>query len=288
MANWYPLSQKTVALLQTPPQPGETHAWLPRVAGGLCRLMDARTCFRFLRQCCDKYVHHRVVPDREIQAAVDFVYGKTPGLPAHKPYAWPDQDPEMVVRILLETPAIFDPQCDTGLRAADVLPRLFQPGELVCTGPDSNTALIRPLEQSLADAHLHQFIVVNPMRGSRNVNKSGDPSVRCQNNVLPRRHLVVEFDDLTISKRQQSRLISKLAQFLPLILVVDSGGKSLHAWFRVEHLGVRDQASFFAVACLLGADPSRWDTSGWLRMPGGLRVESGVPAIPQHILYCHD
>jgi hypothetical protein len=96
---------------------------------------------------------------------------------------------------------------------------------------------------------------------------------------------VTEFDDPRLTKPQQAKLITRLATFVPLILVVDSGGKSLHAWFQVEQLPLRDQAYFFAVACLLGADETRWDSSGWLRMPGGLRLVHGVPAIPQRILF---
>ena len=287
MAIWYPLSPKTVALLQAPPEPGETHDWLPRVAGGLRRLLDAETCFRFLRHCCDKHVHHRPVPDREIRAAVDFAYGNK-NVPGFKAYAWPEPDPALIARTIDGTPARFDAGTHTRLEAAQVLPALFHPSELVCAGPDSETAIVRPLEESVTDAHLQQFIVVNPMRGRQSVNREGDPSVRCQANVLPRRHLVAEFDDLTLSKTQQARLISKLAEFLPLVMVVNSGGKSLHAWFRVENFSIRDQARFFAVACLLGADKTRWDPSGWLRMPGGLRRVDGVPAIRQNILFFHE
>lgn len=285
MADWYPLSQRTLALLQAPPEPGETHNWLPRVAGGLRRLLDAETCFRFLRHCCDKYVHHREVPDREIREAVDFVYGNA-SIPGLKAYAWPDPDPALIARTLATTPAFFDVARETPLEASQVLPKLFGPGELVCCGPDSMTAIVRPLEECLADAHLQQFIVVNPMRGRDSRNLAGQPSVRCQNNVLRRRHVVAEFDDASLTKLQQAQLVTRLATFVPLVLVVDSGGKSLHAWFRVEQLAIRDQAYFFAVACLLGADETRWDTSGWLRMPGGLRVVQGVPAVHQRILFC--
>jgi hypothetical protein len=284
MAKWYPLSPKTVALLATPPAPGETHDWLPRAAGGVRHLLDPETCYQFLRHCCDTYVHHRTVPDREIRSAVNYIYGRGRGSGLGA-YAWPDQDTQLVARTIDETSPLFDPDGDTQLQPAQVLPMLFRPGELVCTGPDSESAIIRPLEECLTDAHLQQFIVVNPMRGRQSVNQEGNPSVRCQNNVGLRRHLVVEFDDLTVTKAQQARLISRLARFVPLILVVDSGGKSLHAWFRVEQLHIRDQARFFAVACLLGADKSRWDSSGWLRMPGGLRVVKGVPATRQRILY---
>lgn len=284
MADWYPLSPRTLALLQAPPEPGETHRWLPRVAGGLRHLLDAEACFRFLRHCCDKYVEHRAVPDREIRAAVDFVYGNHQA-PGFKAYAWPDPDPALIARTLATTPAFFDTTQELPLEASQVLPKLFCAGELVCTGPDSETAIVRPLEECLGDAHLQQFIVVNPMRGKASRNHDGQPSVRCQNNVLRRRHLVTEFDDVSLTKPQQAQLVTRLATFMPLVLVVDSGGKSLHAWFRIEHVAIQDLAYFFAVACLLGADETRWDTSGWLRMPGGLRLVRGVPAIRQRILF---
>jgi hypothetical protein len=47
----------------------------------------------------------------------------------------------------------------------------------------------------------------------------------------------------------------------------------------------RDQARFFAVACLLGADATRWDICGWLRMPGGTRVRADGTRARQRILY---
>jgi hypothetical protein len=141
------------------------------------------------------------------------------------------------------------------------------------------------LSATLADAHLQQFIVPNPMRGRFALNFRGKPSPRCQNNTGQRRHLVIEFDAPTLTKPIQAVLLSKLAELVPLVLVVDSGGKSLHGWFRVDHLGLRDQARIFGVACLLGCDPTRWDICGWLRMPGGLRVAEGAPSIRQRIVH---
>lgn len=110
-----------------------------------------------------------------------------------------------------------------------VRPKLFAAGELVCTGPNSETAIVRPLEECLGDAQLQQFIVANPMRARDSRNYDGHPSSRCQNNVQRRRYIVTEFDDPRLTKPQQAKLVTRLATFLPLILVVDSGGKSLHA-----------------------------------------------------------
>ena len=288
MALLYPFSHLTAERLQAMPGPGGTHRWLAQVASGLRHLLTADQCFGFLRECCDEWVLHRPVPDSEIEAAVEFAYSERPTHPVNfgrSPVGWPEADPALIYQVLAETPARFDADTDTGFCAAEVLPSLFRPGELVCASRTSDHALIRPLEEALVDAAFMQFIVINPMRGRTAINYRGKPSPRCQNNVGTRRHLVAEFDDPNLSKARQAQLITKLGEAAPLILAVDSGGKSVHAWFRVDHLSARDQVLFFYTACLLGADPTRWDICGWLRMPGGLRVVGGVPSVRQRILH---
>jgi len=123
------------------------------------------------------------------------------------------------------------------------------------------------------------------MRGTLAMNHAGRPSARCQNNVMVRRYLVAEFDDPGLGKRKQAQLATALGDMAPLVMAVDSGGKSVHAWYAVEAMARRDQARFFAVACLLGADPTRWDICGWLRMPGGLRSRPDGGRVRQKILY---
>lgn len=288
MALLYPFSHRTAELLRAMPGPGGTHRWLAQVAGGLRHLLSADQCFAFLRRCCDEFVVHRSVPDAEIEDAVEFVYAGRAVAKINfgrQPVDWPKPNPALIAKVLADVTPCFDAECDTGLSPADVLPRLFRPGDLVCTGRNTERAMIRPLEETVADADWLQFIVVNPMRGLGAVNFRGKPSVRCQNNTGLRRYLVVESDDRGLSKPQQARLLTQLARLIPLVLVVDSGGSSLHGWFRVDRLNTRDQVRFFCVACLLGADPSRWDICGWLRMPGGLRVVEGVPAVRQRILH---
>lgn len=287
VATLYPFSNRTLERLRAMPPQGQTHRWFSQVAAGLVGVFTAQQCFRFLRRCCDELVTHRSVPDREIQAAIEFAYSGT-GSPLNfgrKALTWPEPSPALIAKTLATTPPAFADAGTDGPGADQVLAALFQPGELVCTGRNQEQALVRPLEASLADAHWQQFIVVNPMRGEFAVNYEGDLSARCQNNVKRRRYLVAECDDRTISKPQQAQLVGRLAQFAPLVLVVDSGGKSLHAWFRIEDWCPREQAKFFAAACLLGADPTRWDVCGWLRMPGGLRVENGCPQTRQRVLY---
>jgi hypothetical protein len=289
MANLYPFSSRTAERLAAMPGAGGTHRWLAQVASGLSHLLPAEKCADFLRRCCDEHVMHRRIPNREIVGAVKMAYGATPtgGASANfgrRALEWPAPDAAVIQKMLATVEPLFDGTTSTGLRPGDVLPSLFRPGELVCTGADSEHAVIRPVQHVLADAEVQQFICVNPMRGLLDVNLAGRPSVRCQNNVMARRYLVAEFDDASLTKRQQAQLASALADAAPLVLAVDSGGKSVHAWYAVERMRRQDQARFFAVCCMLGADPTRWDICGWLRMPGGLRVRDGQQ-VRQKILY---
>lgn len=292
MASLYPFSQRTAERLAAMPGAGGTHRWLAQVASGVSQVLTPQKCFDFLRRCCDEHVAHRRVPDREIEGAVEFAYSDHSGAEAvnygRRALEWPEANPDVIRKVLETVEPVFDGETSTGLRPGDVLPHLFRPGELVCTGADSERATVQPVEDVLTDAEGLQFICLNPMRGSLAVNHSGRPSARCQNNVMARRYLVAEFDDASLAKRSQAQLATALADMAPLVMAVDSGGKSVHAWYSVEAMSRQDQARFFAVACLLGADPTRWDICGWLRMPGGLRVKPDGARVRQRILYFND
>jgi len=80
MALLYPFSNRTLERLREGPAPGRTHRWIAQVACGLTHLLAPERCFTFLRECCDDYVAHRVVPDDEIDDAVDFAYSDDAGL----------------------------------------------------------------------------------------------------------------------------------------------------------------------------------------------------------------
>ena len=289
MANLYPFSNRTAERLAAAPTAGSTHKWLAQVASGVSHVLTPQKCFEFLRRCCDVHVAHRRVPDREIEAAVEFAYGERGAGESvnygRRAIEWPEANAEVIRKVLGTVEPVFDGETTTGLRPGDVLPHLFRGGELVCTGADSERATVRPVEDVLTDAAVLQFICVNPMRGSLAMNHAGRPSARCQNNVMARRYLVAEFDDATLCKRSQAQLASALGDMAPLVMAVDSGGKSVHAWYAVEAMSRRDQARFFAVACLLGADQTRWDICGWLRMPGGLRQRPDGSRVRQRILY---
>ena len=88
MAELYPFSSRTAELLAEPPAAGNTHRWLAQAACGLCRVLPAERCAAFLRRCCEVHVTHRWVPEREIQAAVGFAYGREVGRWAVGSWKW--------------------------------------------------------------------------------------------------------------------------------------------------------------------------------------------------------
>ena len=70
MAIILPFSNRTAALLQAMPGAGGTHRWMARIAAGLAVSCDREGTFTILRVCCDRFVSHRSIPDREIEQAV--------------------------------------------------------------------------------------------------------------------------------------------------------------------------------------------------------------------------
>jgi hypothetical protein len=121
------------------------------------------------------------------------------------------------------------------------------------------------------------------MAATMGVNKAGKPSPRCDSNVLLRRHLVLEFDDQ--DKVTQAAVLSHLARILPLLLAVDSAGKSIHGWFRVEGVDDYTLRDFMSYAIGLGADPHTWVRSQLVRTPGGLRYRDGQLPERQEIVF---
>jgi hypothetical protein len=287
MATLLPFSPKIDALLAAPPHSGGTHRWMAQVASGVRRSCSRTDAFNFLRFCCDRFVSHRSIPDREIEAAVSLAYDTPGGCQAKRgPMAdWPEKNDGTIDMVILKTEAMFDPAVDTGITAHEALSTVFGMGELVCAGWRCETAVVAVVERWVLRASTAQFICVNPMKGLKGVTRTGKPSARCQDNVAIRRWVVAEFDDPNRTKADQARVITALAKGMPLRMVVDSGGKSLHAWFYVEGVENNKLAQWFWLACILGADRTRWDPCGWLRMPGGMRRRDGQAPVKQKIVY---
>ena len=281
MARIYPFSNSTATFLATPPEPGQTHNWLFNAAIRLRDTLDRQSMFAFLRQEIDRLVTHRAIKDLELWEAINKVFDTPADAPREEKIPWPAKNPALINQITSEYSPLFG--MTPKATAEEVIPQLYDEGELVCYGPDQKHAHVWTADKLAPIASAMQFVVPNPMRAKKAVNKSGWQSARCQNNVKKRKYIVAEFDDPTLGKERQASLIHVLTYFAPLVMAVDSGGKSLHAWFHVEDMTEGEAMKFFGVATQLGADRSRWDIGGWLRMPGGTRQTDRGP-VPQNIV----
>lgn len=269
MSILYPFDRATVEWFAEGPPEGGTHRWIFTAAAKLRHLFSQETCYNYLRKVVDAYVLHRPIPDREILEAVSRVYESSGDFPTSRASIdWPDRK-EHIIKVALEE---HDPVCDLEekITAKEALPQLFWADELVCYGPNKFSSAVTDPVNLAQFAEKMQFIVANPARALTGKTKEGKDSARCQGNVAFRRYLVTEFDHMP-DKADQARLLTLLAKLRHLVMVVDSGSKSLHGWFEAECAREGDCILFYGMATMLGADPTRWDVGGWVRMPGGVR-----------------
>lgn len=193
-----------------------------------------------------------------------------------------------------------------------VIDKLFLGNPLLCCG-STKQFYTRSREGWRGSLSGLPLIVPSPMSAPYGRTKGGKGSARCLDNTGPRRYLVVEFDfkvdennpaaseqnNMLATLLESGRtikdlcasLIAEIAKHHPLALVVDSGGKSLHAWLPTRGLDEnywRHQMDNFLV---LGADPATFTRCQMVRMPGGTRENGNHQEIiyfNPEVLPCHE
>ena len=182
--------------------------------------------------------------------------------------------------------------------AASVLQAIYNPEALLCCGSEMSNARTQSLEEWLAEGLVDlRMIVPNPMSKAMGINQQGRTSARCLDNTGPRKFLLVEFDfakgkssdcDSVIeimetmgrtTSDMNAALHSHLQQYLPLGMVVYSGGKSLHGWYPCTGIPEEEQARFLAYALSLGADPMLFTACQLARMPWGIRDNGNIQEV---------
>ena len=271
-------------MLASQPAKGRGHHWLFRFALHFRHYHTAEACFRLLRACADEW-KDRVVPDAEIWKAVRKAYSATSEEAREaSSIPWPDPSLEAISRVITQTKPLFS-LSPLDVTCGQVLPALFDYDELVCVGYAQHDGITATLQEAMPNAERYQYIVPSPMSERSGRNQESEVSFRCLANTGPRRFLVIENDAAT--KEEQARILSHLAQFLPLALVVDSAGKSLHGWFWASGIPESALRLFMEYAVHLGADPHTWVRCQWVRMPGGTRYGNEVAPKLQDVLYLH-
>jgi len=123
-------------------------------------------------------------------------------------------------------------------------------------------------------------IILNPLNGAPAPKKVGEgETLRGDANIKKYRFCLVEFDDL--SREDQIRFWSAVR--LPVVCLIDSGGKSIHAWLDVQKLATVEtseqwdseikQNLYGRLLTPLGVDSACSNQSRLSRLPGHYRTE---------------
>jgi hypothetical protein len=177
---------------------------------------------------------------------------------------------------------------------------------LVCAGPKTDFMRTNRLSQWGHSFRNQTFIVPNPMSKVQGINQKGKLSWRCLDNTGERWYLVIDCDirksgsdepgswnalleawaekGITIADANAA-ILWKLSEWLPLVLVVYSGGTSDHGWFSFRGVDEREMRKFMRNAVVLGADHVTWTRCQPVRMPEGIRWEDKSPPVRQRVLY---
>jgi AAA domain len=211
------------------------------------------------------------VTEKDIEKVIAKAWDETTG----KKSLWPCFDRPAFERLPKETESDFlekHGRPET-VEPWEVLNLLFKGDPLLCLAANpQETFHTQKLSEWKASGIQQNFIVPSPMTKQTGITKEGKESGRCNENTGERAYLVIESDELTRS--EQWTLIAYLSGFAPLVMVLDTGNKSLHAWFRCDGKAEKD---FMREAVRLGADKATWTACQLVRVPGGSHAKTRKP-----------
>tara|TARA_B100000963_G_C22388795_1_gene563504 strand:- start:311 stop:727 length:417 start_codon:yes stop_codon:yes gene_type:complete len=107
-----------------------------------------------------------------------------------------------------------------------------------------------------------------------------DLSEHTADNCGDRAYLIIENDK--VDKRKQEKILNHFSKQLPLALIVDSGGKSLHGWLNCYGREESEVLDILREACVHGADKQMRLPVQFCRLPNGVRNSNGNK---QKVLY---
>ncbi|OGV48742.1 MAG: hypothetical protein A2X49_03980 [Lentisphaerae bacterium GWF2_52_8] len=165
--------------------------------------------------------------------------------------------------------------------AYELLSQLYRPDEYLFIG-DTYGQTVRTVEEWLQNKTLADFplIIPNPLTGQVGQTKDGKETRRGDNCVANFAFTVAEMD--SASRLDQIAFwVAMLDKGLPIGAIVDSGGKSLHAWIavacvdRAEWESQVERKLFEQYLIPMGCDRACRNESRLSRLPGHFRKEKG-------------
>ena len=234
--------------------------------------------------------------------------------------AWPSPDLAAVLAVTDGGPDLNDLRQlspvkfkGEGPHSEEVVDELFPGNPWLCPGKTQEDNKVFSREKIRGSEHEFAYIVPNPMHDWLLRKDNGGFSGRLKDNVKYRRFLVTEFDFSRLNKHgnltpwapiidywksegltpkdAMASIIAHLSNHGPLVMVVDSMGKSLHAWWRCPRGASEERTEdnslyrFFLAAVLLGADHRGWVSCQFMRMPDGTRDKGENKGKRQSIIY---
>lgn len=217
----------------------------------------------------------------------------------------PDAREEMLVRFR-RTPSsalIENSPGKLATRAIDIVRRLFDEEDIVNIQHGAlevgTLVKVQNIDTFLGEhaCPLEDYKFLNPatFKKVEGVPNTKHPkqkiSTRCNDNVKSRPWMVLEYDP-DKNKDEKTKLIEMerfntfamaMAEFAPLVMAIDTGGKSTHFWFDASNIKPSLRRSFFNIACLHGADPRLAVKSQIARMPN--TPSAGEGRGPQKVIY---
>jgi hypothetical protein len=204
------------------------------------------------------------------------------------------------------SPINFD--CDDDQTAETVIDLLFPGNPFLCCATELYDARTERREEFRGSLHSLGWIVPNVMANKFALTDSGKLSMRAKSGVGSVRYLVLDFDWSILARDKKTETIyaplirdwqrqgitphdamTRVIQYLDLeaafgglLMVVDTRGKSLHAWFDAIDWTDEQREDFRREAIRHGADPATFTPNQLVRLPGGTRKNNGEQ---QSVLY---
>jgi hypothetical protein len=294
------LDRYNAALSQISPPGSGCHVSLLSVANlGTLAGVDTEQIFQDIRE----HIPHgnRHVPDKEIWDAInkalsDHSSGIFVTRPRSKPIV---SDGKATLQRIIEQGKIID---TAGLRECSpisvgdepqrdlllLIETLCKPDDLLWVGDRHQAGILGDTIRSAVDWYVFlkdggktaPFIIINPLTGIPTMKKSGaGQTCRGDGNTSSYRYAMAEFDNLTLE--EQIRFWSAIK--LPIIALIHSGGKSIHAWLQVSKIAPvttfeqwQSEIKGHLYQCLLGplgVDNACSNPARLSRLPGHYRAE---------------
>jgi hypothetical protein len=166
------------------------------------------------------------------------------------------------------------------------LQTMFEPADLIFIGEREQAGIIGHTIRSQSDwltyfqsgGKTAPFIIINPLTGYPAAKKSSDgQTFRGDGNIASFKYCLVEFDNLS-RENQIQFWTSEAVKELPVVALVDTAGKSIHAWIKTENIKSFDdwqkemkQELYDKSLIPLGVDSACSNPARLSRLPGHIR-----------------